>query len=254
MKYLSIFIFIPLFLFAGEEKRPLKPSDTLPVNSENPSQQVYGKSTLYSYLLEPFISLDEKLDSIVTHCSIVSENLSQTIQTYDGLGSCLFEQVDAFSDKKRTAKNIIIHTTLEDQSFDLLFQWEGLSLQDVLASYIDKNPQKLSTQITLTLINSEMSLADSMSYFILSALSAAHSSKEEPLIQQASSLLSNKKVNAIHLTITPYKKELIKAALSFADSMDVEFYNLEVITNYYAGADKYFVTSIDQYQDESHEE
>ncbi len=250
MKYLIFFI--PLFLFAGEKENQLKSSDPVLVSSEV-SSQVYGKSFGYEYLVEPLISLDEELGHIVTHCSIVGEDLSQVIQTYDGLGSCIFEQVDVLSDEERPRKNIIFHTTVNDQLFDLLFQWEGLNVQDILNSYTENNPHKLSSQITLDLLSDSQSLSDSLSYLILSELFKTSSSEGAHLFQTASSLLLQKEIDVIRLDLASYGEGLLKVTLSFVDSIDVEFYKLEFITNYYAGADEYFVTSVDQYQEESYE-
>ena len=247
MKYL--FFFIPLFLFAGEGEDYLKPSDTVPANAE----YSYGKSPVYDYLVEPLISLDEKWGHIVTHCSIVGEDLSQTIQTYDGVGSCLFEQIGAFLDEEKLKKNIIFHAKADDQLFNLLFQWEGLSIQEVLSSYTGRNPHSLSNQITLELLSDEQSLSDSLSYLILSGLFKTSSSEGAHLFQTASSFLLQKKIDVIQLNLAPYEEGLLKVTLSFKDSLDVEFYKLEFITNYYAGADEYFVTSVDQYQEKFHE-
>ena len=245
MKFLSILIL--LFLFAGEETAF---SSTPSAGFEN---STYGKSTLYNYLLEPVISLDENWGSIATHCSVLGEDLKKA-QTYKGLGSCLFDQAAVFSSEGRVEKNIIFHITLEDRFFDLLFQWEGLSLQDVLASYINEDPHKLSSRISFRLVNSELSLSDFLSDLVSSELWTAQTAQENLLVQQTASLLLKRKISAVHLAVTPHSEGLIKAKLSFAASTSEVFYELEVITNYYAGADKYFTASIDQYQGGLNEE
>ena len=243
MKYL-----IPLFLFAaGVEGQSSALADSA-VDSE-----VYGKSSVYNYLVEPLISLDEQWGHIVTHCSIVGEDLSQVIQTYDGLGSCIFDQVDVLSDEEKLQKNIVFHTQVEGQVFDLLFQWVGLSVQDILDSYLTENPYKLSNQITLKLLGDEQSLSDSLSYLILSELFKTSSLEDRQAVQTVSSFLLQNKIDVIRLNLVPYADGLLKVTLSFFNSHDVEFYQLEVITNYYPGSDEYFVTSIDQYQEEMNE-
>ena len=253
MKYLNILIFIPLFLFAGEVDRQLRSSDVFPVSSES-SSQIYGKSYVYEYAVEPLVSLDEEWGHIVTHCSIMGEDLSQGIRTYDGLGSCVFEQVEMLSDEEELRKSVVFHVQAGGQLFNLLFRWEGLSLQDILHSYLRNNPRRLSSRITLNLLSDEQSLSDFLSYLILSEVFKTPSSEDQNIFQTTSSFLLQKKIDFIHLRLSPYLKGLLKVTLSFIDSDDVEFYTLDIITNYYVGAEEYFVTSIDQYQEESNEE
>lgn len=238
-----------MFIFAGDIDHIPQSS----VQSEKDSS-VYGKSPIYEYLVEPLISLDDKWGHIVTHCSIVGEDLSQVIQTYDGFGSCVFEQTEFLSSEEISKENIIFHIKLENQLFELLFQWEGLSLQSILSSYLENNPHKLSSQITLDLFDDEKSLSDVLSYLILSEMFKISSPEGERAFQKASEFLLQKTIDVIRLVFSPYAEGLLKVTLSFLDSYDVEFYELEAITNYYAGADEYFFTSIDQYQREMNEE
>lgn len=247
MKYLNLLI--SLFLFAGKVDGQQLPSEDASTGSK-----AYGKSTVYRYLVEPLISLDEQWSHIVTHCSIVGEDLSEVIQIYDGLGSCVFEQVDTLSDKEMPQKNVVFHAHAGGQFFDLLFQWVGLSVQDVLDSYVRENPHKLSSQITLNLLGDEQSLSDSLSYLILSELLKQSPPEDRHAFQTVSSFLLQKKIDVIRLSLAPYRDGLLQVTLSFLDPHNVEFYQLEVITNYYPGADEYFITSMDQYQEAMDEE
>jgi len=212
------------------------------------SMETYGKHHFYRYVVEHLVSMDEEWGRLITHCSIVEED--QVIQTYDGLGSCIFRQVDVLSDEERSRKNIIFHAQAEDQVFDLLFQWEGLSVQDIFGSYLDEDPHKLSSQITLDILNEDKSLSESLSYLILYEMFQAVSSRDRIIFQKSSDFLLQKTINVIRLTLVPYAEGLLQVTLSFVDSLNKEFYKLEVVTNYYLGADEYFVTSMDQYQEE----
>ncbi len=241
MKYLGVLILIPLFLFAEEKAKSFDVLSTVSESSD------YGRSTLYSYLLEPFIVLDEKWDSVVSHCSILDKDL-QTIQIYKGMGSCLFDQVDVLSNEEEVEKNIIFHVTLEGQSFDLLFQWEGFSLQEVFSSYMDEEPHRLSSRISFRLINSGLSLSDFLLALISSEIWTAQTAQEAHLVRKVLSIFLKKNISAVRLALTPYSAGLMKAELSFLDSADNVFYRLAVITNYYVGADEYFLTSMDRYQ------
>ncbi len=251
MKYLSFLIF--LFLLTGKVESQLLSSEDSSLDPKV-SSEIYDKPSIYRYLLEPLLSLDEAWGDTVTHCSVLGEDLSQVIQIYDGLGSCIFEQVDLFSDEEEIQKNIIFHIQVKSRLFDLLFQWTDLSVQDIFNSYLENNPHKLSSQITLELLGDEQSLFDDLSYFVLSEMFKTSLSKDEHNLQNASPLLLQKKIDTIHLNVVPYADGLLKVTLSFFDSQDVEFYKLGVITNYYIGADEFFVTSIDQYLEEKNEE
>ncbi|MDE0151143.1 MAG: hypothetical protein OXK80_01425 [Bdellovibrionales bacterium] len=239
MKHLSVLIILFFSIGAVEAQQPL-PSG-------------YGKHSLYSYLVEPLVSLDENWGHLITHCSVVEENVSQVVQTYDGLGSCIFEQIEMLSDEEKLQRNIVFHAKAGDQSFDLLFQWTGLSVQDVLSSYFEKNPHKLSSQMTLDLLSGDKPLSDALSYLILSEMFKTSPPEDRHTFQQASEFLLQKTIDAIHLSADPYAEGLLQVTLSFLDSHNVEFYKLEAITNYYIGAEEYFVTSIDQYQEKTNE-
>jgi len=247
MKYFNFLM--SLFLFAGKVEGQQLPSEDVSMGSK-----AYGKSFVYSYLVEPFISLDEQWSHIITHCSTVGEDLSQVIQVYDGLGSCVFEQLDMLSDEENLQKNVVFHVQTGGQLFDLLFQWVGLSVQNVLDSYLNENPHKLSTQITLNLVSDEKSLSDFLSYLILSDLFKTSFPEDRQVFQKVSSFLLQKKIDVIRLSLAPYGDGLLRGTLDFLDSHNVEFYQLEVITNYYPGADEYFITSMDQYQEAMDEE
>lgn len=247
MKYLSLLIILFLSIGAVEGQQPLSSVDP------EVSSEVYGKPFTYMYLVEPLVSLDENWGHLITHCSIVEKDTSQAIQTYDGLGSCIFEQTEVLSDEERLQRNIVFHTQAGDQAFDLLFQWVGLSVQDVVNSYLEKNPHKLSSQMILDLLSDDKFLSDALSYLILSEMFKTPSPEDRRAFQKASEFLLQKAIDVIHLSVAPYADGLLQVTLSFLDSHNVEFYKLEAITNYYVGAEEYFVTSIDQYQEKINE-
>ena len=208
--------------------------------------QDYGKSFIYKYFVEPLVSLDEKLEPIIAHCSILGEDLSQKIQTYNGVGSCFFEQMNVFSNEEKPRKNVVFHV---NPFFDLLFQWEGLSIQDVFRSYREEDPHGLSGEITLDLMRNKQSASGHLSY-LLSETFQPSSLENKNLMETISSVLLKNRVNSLFLNASPYKEGLLKVALSFMNENNVIFYTLEVVTNYYPGADEYFVMSMDYYQEE----
>ena len=209
--------------------------------------QDYGKSFMYKYFVEPLVSLDEQLEPIIAHCSILGEDLSQRVQTYNGVGSCLFDQMNILSKKDISRrKNVLFHV---NHLFDLLFQWEGFSVRDVFRSYRKKDPHGLSGEVTLDLMSNGQSLSDNLTY-LLSEVFEPSSFEDEELIKTISSVLMKDRVGAILLKASPYEEGVLKVALNFINTDDEMFYTLEAVTNYYPGSDEYFVVSIDYYQEE----
>ena len=162
------------------------------------------------------------------------------------MGSCLFDQVNVLSDEKRPQKSVVFHFK---QLFDLLFQWRGFSVQDILRSYREKDPHRLSGEITLHLMSDGQFVSDHLSY-LLSETFQPSSFEDKELMETISSVLLKDRVDAVLLKAVPYQEGLLKAALSFMNENNSAFYTLEVVTNYYPGADEYFVISMDYYQEE----
>lgn len=208
--------------------------------------QDYGKSFMYKYLVEPLVSLDERLEPIISYCSILGADISQKIRTYNGVGSCLYEQMNMLSNERKSRKNILFHV---NHLFDLLFQWKGFSVRDVFRSYRKKDPHGLSGEITLDLMSDEQSVSDNLSYLISEVLQPS-SIEDKELIKTISSVLLKNKIDAVFLKTAPYKKGLLKVTLNFMDIDNTALYTLEAVTNYYPGADEYFFISIDFYQEE----
>ena len=66
------FILILLFLCVGIEADQ---DSSLEFSSSNftAETQDYGKSFVYEYFVEPIVSLDEKFESIIAHCSVLGK-------------------------------------------------------------------------------------------------------------------------------------------------------------------------------------
>lgn len=138
-------IFIPLLFSLS-----ILPSDS---PKDRNTGKLYDKAVLYGDFIEHFIGLDRLVqgdeDSLlrISHCSIIEEQKTKPLKTYDGIGSCLTEQMLFLSEEENEKTSIRIHVIFKGKPFILFVKWDVLGLKHFFNSYWEKTPKYLDTSI-----------------------------------------------------------------------------------------------------------
>lgn len=196
----------------------------------------YGKSVMYEYLIEPFVHLDAFLTNShfkSVHCRILET--PDVVKIYEGLGSCLFEQISFVEQEKKST--VIVYTILENnEGYDFLITWKPFSIMNILSSYRDKNLKKMSNQISIVSISQ-----NGLSEFIYRYLEILREQEMDFPIDKIN-------VHKIDFRFQSYKTHLMSIMLNVLDSSNQNIYEIEVVTNYYIGSDDFFIMTKDRYE------
>ena len=200
---------------------------------------VYGKSSVYEYVIEPVLGFDHLLQGIVTHCRIVKEGVSSPIQIYDGLGSCLYAQIPFLPEEEKSLRTVIIDLNpIETEESQLIFEWEAMSFMDFIYAYGEQSLQSLSNKLSLRSVSTK-----SLSLFIKKVL-RAYNIEDTGFLSR----LFKVKANEVRVTLEPYDNQESRLVFSLLDESGKILHTIEAITNYTIGSTDFFITSKDQYR------
>ena len=203
------------------------------------AEEDYSSSFIYSAVLEPLLGLDKALNKEqfkVTHCRVLDEEESII---YQGLGSCFYHELPLFSEETEDSKKVLVHVAVGSNVHDLLISWNPFSVEDLLEAYGKEELIKLSIDIQA---HSE----DYLNSFLESALLV----NPQPALKEMFSV----NIHKIQLSILPQENSDSEIKISLWNRAEQFIDSYSIMTNYYIGAEEFFIASKDIYASQNNKQ